>query len=216
MLILYVGTTSSLIAQSKIGIELKTSYRITGNASALHSMSTMYTLNNVIEQKNTISEAYEIGFFYNHTKRMKFKFLIGSTYKGLLLTAEIYNDLPGFRAMRTFQDKTHFIQFTPLMSYDLIYGKIKIPIEVGITFNSIYKDFYNQYHDNKLVFSRKYHMDLRLSTGFHYYDFEMIEIGINIIYAQSFTNYLTNKFSYDGDFIPYQLGAELAIQYTIN
>jgi len=100
----------------------------------------------------------------------------------------------------------NYIQFVPSFSYNIIDGKISVPIEIGVGINKMIR-----IQDNFGLVINQLNYDYRVSTGINC-SLNGFILGGNFVLSKAIRSYELRKYT-TGSFNPYQYGAEVSVAY---
>jgi len=205
LLIYFVAIASSVNAQNRVGLEIRTSINITYNGSSLSHGSFGLSSYKITREGNPTTTSYSAGLLYKANPKINLRLHFGRHQNGRIIDLTTRNDISMTADYQNVDSPYSFSQITPSISYNIIDSKLTLPIEVGLSINKA-----TNIEDVFFVFLKKYNYDLRISSGVQYHIAEM-HIGINAVLSKSITEY-QGKYEY-GKYLPYQIGLELAVGY---
>lgn len=219
-LILFLFLSSSLFAQQKFGIELRSTVNTTLNAKNEIGNDIDFSSGVIIQpmtgtiippiikqalvaERSQVDFDYSLGiiFFIDPNNTIKLHVGRHNISRSFIIEGEdLFGNQDRYEMRRSFS----LLQINPSYTYLFRYRRLILPLELGMAFNKNTKGLQGPTFNDWLVESR-------VAFGIEYITHDTFAIGSNLVYAhalQDIDNRLIRSV-----FRPYQIGLELNIKY---
>jgi len=207
----------SLSAQSKIGLEIRSSVNRTYNQGVfvsnyyLHGFEG-YSQDEVLKERNLNSISYSFGVVWSINPQNRFKLYLGRHRNGRIF--DIDEEGSGYiQDVENFKMTYNFINYYGSYSQVVNINKHYFPIEIGLSINKIIDR-----SSQRWFFIEGLNYDLVSRVGYERALFTNFCVGFNVVYTHAIKNYsLDENISQNQEqvaiYIPYQFGLEAVIRY---